>query len=387
MSVNHKKQLVLIGGGHSHAIALKEWSKNSLDGVTITLISDVENTPYSGMLPGYVAGFYDYAETHINLPHLAQIAGANIIIDKAINLDLVNNRVICQHQQAVSFDYLSLDIGSTPKNATVPGASQYAIPAKPVPLFLDAWHKLLETARNNALVPIYITIIGGGVGGVELAFNMNYHLKKIRGKNCSENTQISLIHREANLLSGHNQKVSKVATELLKEKGIKLYLNTEVIEVKPQQIICEDKNSTSIKNQTILETNYIFWVTQADSPQWLKNSALAQDNRGFILVNNYLQSLSHPQIFATGDIATIKNYTRPKAGVFAVRQGKPLYKNWLNSLQQKPLESYFPQEKYLALIGTGEHQAIASWDNFCWRSPLLWLLKDYIDRKFMKQFN
>jgi NADH dehydrogenase FAD-containing subunit len=80
------------------------------------------------------------------------------------------------------------------------------------------------------------------------------------------------------------------------------------------------------------------------------------------------------------------NYQRPKAGVFAVRQGQPLFNNWQNILTQQPLQSYIPQDKYLALIGTGDQKAIASWDSLGWRSALFWWLKDYIDRKFMNQF-
>lgn len=373
------KNLVLVGGGHSHAIALKQWSKQPLSNVKITLISDVENTPYSGMLPGYVAGFYSYEETHINLNHLAEIAGITLIIDKAIKLDLDNNQIICQKHHSVSFDYLSLDIGSTPKSDSVPGAAKYAIAAKPVPIFLDAWHQLLQIATDNTLLPLKITIVGGGAGGIELAFNMHSRLKKIRGKNFFKNTKIALIHRSKTLLSRHNKKISQLVTKLLKEKGIQLYLDTEVIEIKPQQIIC--------KSSKILDTNYTFWVTQADSPQWIKNSALTLDNDSFVLVNNNLQSVSHSHIFATGDIATIENYPRPKAGVFAVRQGKPLYNNWQNIIEKQLLQPYIPQEKYLALIGTGDKKAIASWGNFSWHSSLLWYLKDYIDRQFMKQFS
>ena len=388
--------LVLIGGGHSHAIALGLWGDNPLPGVNLTLISDVENTPYSGMLPGYVAGFYSYEETHINLRSLAEYAVAKLIIDSAIALNLQQNQVICQNHPPIDFDYLSLDIGSTPQTISVPGAKEYAIPAKPVPLFLEGWEKVLEQQRKYPDQDIGISIVGGGAGGVELALNMYSRLsnqdrdakgrtgvRRKRGK-----ITINLIHRGEKLLSGHNNWVSKRLEKILLQKGIRLYLQTTVTEVFPNSILGRSSNSSI----TTISSNYTFWVTQATAPDWIKASGIGTDDRGFILVQDTLQSKTHPHIFATGDIATNPNYPRPKAGVFAVRQGKPLYHNWRSLITGKPLQPYIPQKKYLALIGTGEQSAIsplarrsaiASWSKWGLQSPLLWCLKDYIDRRFM----
>ena len=388
------QHLVLIGGGHAHAIALNLWRSKPLPGVKlarslseetspgslvkITLISDVQQTPYSGMLPGHVAGFYSYEETHINLANLCQLVGANLIIDRAIDLDLDNNQVICQNSNPISFDYLSIDIGSTPNTITVPGAQDYAIPAKPVPRFLDAWENLLETVNNKPQSTIKLAIVGGGAGGVELALNMQARLSKEMGKNYADKLQIHLIHRGYKLLSEHNPWVSKHLQKILLKKGITLHLKTQVIAVKSHHIICD--------NHKNIDYDYLFWVTQASAPQWIKKSQLTTDSQGFILVKDTLCSVSHPHVFATGDIATIENYPRPKAGVFAVRQGQPLFTNWQRIIKGQPLRSYIPQKRYLALIGTGDKKAIASWGSWGWQSSLFWLLKDYIDRKFMNLF-
>lgn len=368
------KNLVLIGGGHSHAIALQSVGINPISEINITLISDVVQTPYSGMLPGHVAGFYSYEETHIDLRRLAEFAGVDLVIDRAVKLDLNNDRVICQSNKAIAFDYLSIDVGSIPQTVTVPGAKEYAIPAKPVPLFLAGWSELLTEIRQNSVLSRSIAIVGGGAGGVELALNMQARFKQ-KGE---ENIEINLIHRGTELLSGHNRRVSSILEKLLRDRQIKLHLQQNVIEVLPNKIICE--------SGLTIESDRTFWVTQASVPHWIKESSLTTDDRGFILVTNTLQSVSHPQIFAAGDNATIIDYPRPKAGVFAVRQGKPLVENWRRIIAGKPLKPYYPQSKYLALIGTGDKQAIASWGNLGARSPLFWFLKDYIDRKFMNQF-
>ena len=373
-----RQNLVLIGGGHAHSIALNLWRGQHLPQVKITLISDVAQTPYSGMLPGYVAGFYSYEETHINLAHLCRLVGAELLIDRAINLDLDQNQVICQNHAPISFDYLSIDIGSTPNTVTVPGAADYAIPAKPVPQFLQAWENLLKTVKNRPQSSMKLVIVGGGAGGVELALNMQARLIKEMGKNYLNQLQIHLVHRANNLLSGHNNWVSKQLQKILVKKGITLHLQTQVIEVQSHKVFCD--------NSEHIAYDYLFWVTQASAPQWIKQSQLATDSRGFILVQDTLCSVSHPQVFAAGDIATMRDYMRPKAGVFAVRQGQPLFSNWQRILTKQPLISYVPQKRYLALIGTGDKKAIASWGSWGWQSSWFWILKDYIDRKFMNLF-
>ncbi|WP_333223554.1 FAD-dependent oxidoreductase [Microcoleus sp. BR0-C5] len=180
------KDLVLIGGGHSHAIVLKMFGIKPLPGVRLTLISDVLHAPYSGMLPGHVAGFYDYDECHIDLRSLAEFAGCQILIDRAIAIDLNKNLVICQTCPPINFDVLSVDIGSTPATLSVPGAAEYAIAAKPVPEFLASWNQLISERKNHPQKPLRIAIVGGGAGGVELALNMQSRLGKEEGRRKKE---------------------------------------------------------------------------------------------------------------------------------------------------------------------------------------------------------
>jgi selenide,water dikinase len=375
------KDLVLVGGGHSHAIALRMFGMKPLPGVRLTLITDTSHTPYSGMLPGHVAGFYSFDECHIDLRCLAGFAQAQLYLDSAIGLDLENSKVLCANHPPVAFDYLSIDIGSTPAQSSVPGVQDYAIPAKPVPTFLSAWNQLLEGVTKNPEKPIPVGIVGGGAGGVELAMNMQHRLHTIlkNAQQPTDNLTINLFHRGAELLPNHNHWVSQRLQEILLDRGVKLYLEESVCEVLPNKVICE--------SGLAVECNQVFWVTQASAPSWIQKSGLKTDSKGFILVSDTLQSISHPHIIAAGDIATMMNHPRPKAGVFAVRQGKPLFENLQRILLGKSLQAYKPQKLYLSLIGTGDREAIASWGSLGWQSPLLWRWKDYIDRKFMHRFS
>ena len=381
------KDLVLVGGGHTHAIALRMFGMNPLPGLRLTLITDTSHTPYSGMLPGHVAGFYDFDECHIDLRRLAQFAQAQLYIDRAVGLDLDNNKVICANHPPVAFDVLSIDIGSTPAHIDVLGAADYAIPAKPVPQFLKRWNQLVEDFTNHPQKPISLGIVGGGAGGVELAMTMQRRLHQIlKPVQLSQEEhpqqtplQIHLFHRGTELVPGHSSWVRRRLHNILIERGVQVHLEETVGEVLPDKIRCE--------SGLTVECDHTFWVTQASAPRWIEESGLKTDSEGFVLVSDTLQSLSHPQIFAAGDIATMINHPRPKAGVFAVRQGKPLFENLRRVLLEKPLKYYKPQKLYLGLIGTGDGKAIASWGPFGWQSPLLWRWKDHIDRKFMNRFS
>ena len=438
------KDLVLIGGGHSHVIAMRMFAMNKLPGVRLTLITESSYTPYSGMLPGHIAGVYNYDECHIDLRPLAEFAGVQLYVDRVIGLDLENQQILCANRPNVSFDILSIDIGSTPATISVPGATEYAIPAKPVPRLLEHWWKMCreleiesEVRSNDGLrtntdgidknqsrtnqtdinqkstnqKSTNISIIGGGAGGVELALSMHGYFNRSQIPNLQSPTSnpqnIHIFQRSAELMPNHHPSVRRLVEKVLRRKGVQIHLGETVGEVKPHnlqtKVSAENERDMGVKETETLdsktfdiicesgltiECDRVFWVTQASAPQWLKATGLKTDEQGFILVNNYLQSLTHPQIFAAGDIATMINHPRPKAGVFAVRQGKPLFENLQRFLLSQPLKPFQPQQQYLSLIGTGDERAIAT-RGFFTLPPhkLLWRWKDYIDRKFMDRFN
>ncbi|MEH1885228.1 FAD-dependent oxidoreductase [Nostoc sp.] len=380
------KDLVLIGGGHSHAIALKMFGIKPLPGVRLTLITANQKTAYSGMLPGYIAGFYTHDECHIDLKPLAKFAQANLYIDRVVALDLENNKVLCANGLVVDFDVLSIDIGSTPARVSVSGAAEYAIAAKPVSQLLEHWDELIAAVGKNPQELIRIAIAGGGAGGVELALAMQSHLHQIQQ---IPNLEMHLFHRQMELMPNYHQSVRHQIQQILTERGIKLHLGENVCNIAPKnhkktQEIFEIKCESGLT----VECNKIFWVTQASAPEWLKIAGLGTDEQGFILVEDTLQSQTHPQVFASGDIATMINHLHPKAGVFAVRQGKPLFENLQRILLGKSLKPYKPQKQYLSLIGTGDKRAIATKGIFTLPPhKLLWHYKDCIDRRFMKRFH
>jgi selenide, water dikinase len=376
------KNVVLIGGGHSHAIALRLLGLHPIPNVQLTLITNTVHAPYSGMLPGHLSGIYSFQDCHIDLRALANFAGAKLIVDEAIGLDLEKNHVFCRQHPPIPFDELAIDIGSTPSIATVPGAQELAIAVKPVPQFLAAWQEFLGKIPQWGYRDLRIAIVGGGAGGVELALNLQ-HSTKIP-------MTIDLFHRQDVLMNRYPASIGHKFEKLLLQRGIRLHLNANITAIKSLGIPGANKvvHYPRPGNEDYsMDYHQVLWVTEATAPRWLGAAGLATDRQGFILINDALASISHPHIFATGDIATNPHHPRPKAGVFAVRQGQPLAENLRRSVNGQPLQPYIPQSRYLSLIGLGDRRAIATWGNFSLGpSKQMWTWKDRIDRQFMAQF-
>lgn len=370
--------LVLLGGGHSHAIVLKQWGMQPLPGVRLTLITDRSDTPYSGMLPGHIAGFYSRADCHIDLRPLAQFARAQFYCDRVVGLDLNQHQILCAEHPPVRYDLLSIDLGSTP---TLPAAfADRVLPAKPISQFLERWEQVLARIRECPDRPVQLVIVGGGAGGVELALTMQRRIHQLLqvAQQPLSNLTLHLVHQGLEVLTQHNRWVRQRFRQILQQRGITLHLGQSVTEVGDDVIRCQ--------SGLTIACDAVVWVTQASAPDWLQQTGLALDPAGFIWVDETLRSISHANVFAAGDVATMQRFPRPKAGVFAVRQGQPLFRNLQRSLRHLPLRPFRPQATYLSLIGTGDASAVASWAFMGWQAGWLWTWKDWIDRRFMRQF-
>ncbi len=374
------RDIVLIGGGHSHVGVLHAFARRPLLGVRLTLICTDTDTPYSGMLPGYVAGHYRFDEVHIDLRRLAARAGARYVLDEVIGIDRSARRVLCRRRPALAYDVLSINIGSTPDWRAIAGAAEQGVPVKPIRQFNQRWLALLERVRQSPGGQT-IAVVGAGAGGVELTLAMQYRLRKERlaaGRDPSE-LKFHLFSADERILVTHNAAVQRAFESVLQRRGVVVHRAAPIERVVAGTLMTRAGES--------LAADEIVWVTQATGAAWLRDSGLALDERGFIQVRATLQSVSDPLIFAAGDCATLIERPLEKAGVFAVRMGPPLAENLRHSLLQQPLRAYRPQRRWLALISTGNRQAVASRGALYARGKLLWLWKDWIDRRFMQKFS
>lgn len=365
------RDLVLLGGGHTHALVLRRWAMAPLPGARVTLISPDPTAPYTGMLPGLVAGHYRRADLEIDLVQLARRAGARLILDRACGIDRGAQTVALQGRPPVAYDVLSVDIGISSDLPSLPGYAEHAVSAKPLGAYAARWERFVQAVATGAAPP-QVAVIGGGVAGVELALAMAHRLQGTKG------AQVTVIEAAPVPLPGVGDRARRRLLAHMAAAGVILRTGTAVAGITAAAVRLDNGES--------LPAALVVGAAGTRPQDWLRDTGLDL-TKGFITIGPTLQSVSDPRVFAAGDCAHMRHAPRPKAGVYAVRQAPVLLHNLRAALAETGrLRQYHPQRDYLKLVSLGGRRALAD----KWGLPLegrwLWMLKDRIDARFMAGF-
>ena len=368
------KDLVLVGAGHAHVAVLRRFGMRKLDGVRLTLITREVDTPYSGMLPGFVAGRYTFDQAHIDTGPLARFAGARLYQDEAIGLDLAARTVLCAGRPPVPYDLLSLDIGSRPNTGGVPGAAEHAIPVKPIDGFLARFEALrLRVIEGRTQ---HVLLVGGGAGGVELLLSLE---RRLRQDAPARPLRFSLVTGSADILPAFPPAFGTRFRAILNERGIKVHAGARVTAVEPGRV--------KIDGCDHLDCDEVLWTTEAAPASWLAETGLALDDRGFMRVDATLRAAGREDVFAAGDMVAFDPAPIARSGIYAVRAGPVLAANLRAALTGARATAYRPQRNALYIVSTGEPYAVMTRNGLMAEGAWVWRLKDWIDRRFMQRLN
>lgn len=359
------KSVVLVGGGHTHALVLNALKTEPLAGAAVTVINPGTTAPYSGMLPGFVAGHYTRAELDIDLAQLTAKVEARLIDGRAIAMDPEQRIVRLDDGTELPYDLASVDVGITSRMCGLPGFSDFAVPAKPLGHFSEAWDTYRSSGGDKS-----VAVIGGGIAGAELAMAMAFALRQRSAK-----VSVRLLDR-GQVLSSNSPQAQRHVRRALDANGIEVHEGVDVVEVTNTGVV--------LANDSLVPAEFVVGAAGATPHEWVLDTGL-ELQEGFIKVNAYLQS-SSPEVFAVGDCAHMTADPRPKAGVYAVRQAPVLLQNLRHALVAQPLTPYAPQSDYLKLVSLGDKRAFGEKQGWSWSGRLMWRWKDHIDRTFMNQF-
>ncbi len=370
--------IVLLGGGHAHVFVLKSFGMNPIPGVRLTLIAKELAAPYSGMLPGFVAGHYTLDECQIDLIRLARFAGARVIHGAAFGIDRKEKRVSIQGRPSVRYDFLSIDVGITPLTSEIAGVVEHAIVVKPVSVFAPKWQTLEAKALTKG-GPRHIVAIGGGAAGVELILAARHRLRSLaQAAGIAPDAFSFTLIAGGLLLPSHNARARALARKVLAEASVEIIENDLATRI--------SESAVTLAGGRTVAADTVLVSTKAAAPAWFAKTDLPRDSEGFLAVRPTLQVLNDDTIFAVGDCSTVLEHPRPKSGVFAVRQGPKVAANLRRCADREPAHSFVPQKHFLTLLSLGGKRAVASRGPFAAEGAWAWSWKDKIDRAFMQKF-
>ncbi len=371
------KRLLLLGGGHVHVHVLQAFAREHLRNTELVLVSPQAEQLYSGMVPGLVAGHYHAGQCGIPLAPLAAAAGALFIQGSAVGLDSVNRRVLLADGRHIDYGVLSLDTGAVMERNRVPGAREHALFVRPLAHFLSLLPQVLALAAAR---PLNVVVLGAGAAGVELAMALQWRLAAAAATSGASGAPTSSVV----LLTGGTEPVA--THPLAVQRRVLRALAARGIAVHREACIALDGSAAVLSSGLRLACDVPLIATGAEAPGWLHGSGLALDAQGFVLTGATLQSHSHAEVFAVGDVATRADAPQPRSGVHAVRAGPPLALNLRRWLAAGVLQAHRPQARALNLIACGEKHAIASWGPWSAEGAWVWRWKDRIDRAFIARY-
>ena len=364
------RDLVLVGGGHAHALVLRAWGMDPLPGARLTVVNPGPTAPYTGMLPGYVAGYYTRDELEIDLVRLCRHAGARLILDAVTGIDREARAFHLRGRGPVAYDVASINIGITAK-MDLPGFADHAVPAKPLDVFADRWRGFLGRAAAGE-VPPDVAVIGGGVAGCELAMAMAHALRE-----SGTDPRVTVI-QSGPQISGMGASARRRVLAAMDGLGIAVRTDARVSRVEATRVLTD--------GEAPVPASFCVGAAGAFPHPWIARSDLPQRD-GFIETGMDLGVRGDAALFAVGDCATLSDAVRPKAGVFAVRAAPVLHRNLRAALTGGARKTWRPQKDYLKIVSLGGKSALAEKFGRTLEGPRLWRWKDRIDTDFMDGLN
>jgi NADH dehydrogenase FAD-containing subunit len=305
------------------------------------------------MLPGVVAGHYRLEQAQIDLAGLVDRAYGEFTRGSAIAVDAERRKIILADGAEVPYDIASLNVGAL-SGLSIPGSAEHGLPVKPMDEFVE---RLQQSEVRSAAV------VGAGAAGVELAMALRY-----RGV-----PAVSIYSDRPALpppLAGR-------VTAALRRTGVS-FIAMPVSSLQPGPVV--------IAGGSEARYDAVLLATGAAAPWWLRESGLATDEHGFVLVGRDLASVSHPEVFAVGDCASLEGAPQPKSGVQSVREAPVLAHNLRSFFDGRARVPYRPQPHALQLISCGARYAIAHRGAWTAEGRWVWYWKDWIDRRWIRRF-
>lgn len=358
------KRVLLLGAGHAQLAVLADLARRRLAGGEVQLVTAQPQSMYSGMVPGLIAGRYTPGDCTIDIAALAKAAGISLRIGRAVALDAQAREVTLADGERIGYDVLSLNTGPTQDRDRLPGARAHALFVRPIEGLVELWQRTRALAEER---PLALVVVGNGAAGVELVLAARAAL--------GARHSLALVC-DGPLLPAYNDAVRARAQAALRRAAVQLL---------PGRCSAIDARHVLVGSMRVA-CDVPILATGSDAPAWLASSGLALDEAGFVRVGATLQSASHANVFAAGDLSVRDDLPHARSGVYAVRAGPVLADNLRAFVAGGTLTPGRPQRRSLNLLALGDGRAIASWGSWSAQGWIMGWWKDHLDRTFIERY-
>lgn len=349
------KDLVLLGAGQAHIELLSNLAANPLAGVQVTLIAPYPLQLYWGMVPGFVAGHYARDDCTIALEPLLKKAGVRWLSHGTAALDVNARTISLIDGSTFGFDWLCLNPGPLQDRHQIelalPGAREHGLFVRPLEAFGTLWPRVTELGTERAL---RVAVLGGGATGVELAMAIRQRLRA---------SSVTLVSGGPQVAANYPAEVQQRLIQALKQRGITLL---------PDLAVGIEAGQVLLGSGARLACDVPVIATGAQPPAWLGDSGLTLDQQGFVALDAFQRSVSHPHVLAAGNVPT--------------RADRTLAKNLYALLSGSKTLHHTPAVNTLHLLSCGDRRAIANWGSFSAQGRWVWWLKDWLDRSYIRRY-
>ena len=363
------KHLVLVGGGHAHMTVLKHLDRFGDKGHSVTLISPTTHHYYSGMGPGLLSGTYRPQDVRFHVKKMAEDRSATFVFGKVVRVDPENRLLETDTEEKVEYDIVSFNTGSQIPSENISKTAKNIFPVKPIENLLAARNAIMERINVEDL---RLAVVGGGSAGIELAGNLRQLIIENDGS-----ARITLFAGRR-LLGSLPEKARKYAYQAMSDSQIAVIEGNRVKQINDGHLITSDGRKYS--------ADCILLAWGIKPSRLFRDSEIPTDPAGGLLVNEYLQSVKYPEVFGGGDCIGFQQKPLDKVGVHAVSENPILYHNLSAAMEGGEMKPFVPRERYLLILNVGGSKGIYWSENWMWRGRLAFYLKDYLDRKFVREF-
>ena len=364
------KKLLLAGGGHAHMTILAHMRDLVREGHEVTVVQPSDYHYYSGMGPGMLGTTYTPAEIRFATRHVVEGMGGSFVRDKVTSINAEERQVTLASGQVMDYAVLSCNAGSFIPFDNIHGDTSNVFTVKPIERLQEAQRAVISLCATRTRP--HVAVVGGGPAALEIAGNVR-RLAKLKGRH---EPRITLFAGRE-LLGRFPEKIGKMARESFARQNI---------EINEDGYVDEISNGVILQGGRQHHPDLIFVATGVRPSRIFADSGLPTGITGGLLVNQWLQSVKYPEIFGGGDCIDFEPKALDKVGVYAVRENPVLLRNVRAALNGTRMQRFDPGGKYLLLFNMGDDTAIFSKGGLIFRNWLGFLLKDYIDRRFMRHF-